>query len=69
MSWLMNTAEYILKIKVPEVRVEEVSPVELMEVVVIMRRIDNTWEHVERITTHKHRNTNFLSRTLTNTTC
>lgn len=34
-----------------------------------MRRTDNTWEHVERITitdsnTRKHRNTNFLSQTL-----
>lgn len=41
----------------PEFRVEEVSPVDLMEVVVIMRRIDNTWEHVERITTHTSRET------------
>lgn len=52
-SWLMSAVEYFLENKkVPELRVEEVSPVELMEVVVIMRRIDNTWEHAERITTH-----------------
>lgn len=43
--------------------------VNLTEVVVIMRRTDNTWEHVERITiadsdTRKCRHTNFLSQTL-----
>lgn len=48
---------------------EKVPLVNLTEVVVIMRRTDNTWEHVERITiaesnTREHGNTNFLSQTL-----
>lgn len=54
---LVGFAPNVLVDEYSGIFVPQVSPVELMEVVVVMRRIDNTWEHVERITTHASRET------------